>query len=152
MGIHQELTVPGTPQQTGVAERFNRVSLEMTRCLLLEEIRVRMRYGPAYSHAVEAIYLGEPGSYREAMASPDKEKLQTAMQDELNSLNDKSTWTLVDWPKVRKVITGRWVYKTKSDKQGNIDKFKGRYVVKGFRNSWVWNFTRRMLQRANKRH
>ena len=36
MGIHQELTVPGTPQQNGVAERFNRVSIEMTRCLLLE--------------------------------------------------------------------------------------------------------------------
>ena len=36
VGIHQELTVPGTPQQNGVAERFNRVSIEMTRCLLLE--------------------------------------------------------------------------------------------------------------------
>ena len=36
VSIHQELTVPGTPQQNGVAERFNRVSAEMTRCLLLE--------------------------------------------------------------------------------------------------------------------
>ena len=36
VGIHQDLTVPGTPQQNGMAERFNRVSVEMTRCLLLE--------------------------------------------------------------------------------------------------------------------
>ena len=36
MGIHQELTVPGTPQQNGVAARFNRFSIEMTRCLMLE--------------------------------------------------------------------------------------------------------------------
>ena len=36
VGMHQDLTVPGTPQQNGMAERFNRVSVEMTRCLLLE--------------------------------------------------------------------------------------------------------------------
>ena len=36
VGIGQELTVPGVPQQNGVAERFNRVSVEMTKCLLLE--------------------------------------------------------------------------------------------------------------------
>ena len=36
VGIHQELTVPGTPQQNGMVEKFNRVSVEMTRCLLLE--------------------------------------------------------------------------------------------------------------------
>ena len=71
------------------------------------EIRAPTRYGLAYSHAAEAIYPDEPGSYREAMASPEKEKWQAAMQDELNSLNDNSTWTLVDRPKVKKVITGR---------------------------------------------
>ena len=36
VGIHQELTVPVTPQQNRVAERFNSFSVEMTRCLLLE--------------------------------------------------------------------------------------------------------------------
>ena len=96
------------------------------------EIRVPTRYGLAYSHAAEAIYPDEPGSYREAMASPEKEKWQAAMQDELNSLNDNSTWTLVDRPKDRKVITGRWVYKIKTDEKGNIDIFKARYVAKGF--------------------
>ena len=54
------------------------------------------------------------------------------MQDQLNSLNDNSTWTLVDRPKDKKVITGRWVYKIKTDEQGNIDKFKARYVAKSF--------------------
>ena len=55
MGIHQELTVPGTPQQNGVAERFNRVSIEMTRCLLLEgklgkQIWVRAMATAVYLH------------------------------------------------------------------------------------------------------
>ena len=66
------------------------------------------------------------------MASPEKDKWQSAMQEEVNSLNDNSTWTLVDRPKDRKVITGHWVYKIKTDEQGNINKFKARYVAKGF--------------------
>ena len=66
------------------------------------------------------------------MASPEKDKWQSAMQEDLISLNDNSVWTLVARPKDRKVITGRWVYKIKTDEQGNIDKFKARYVAKGF--------------------
>ena len=69
-------------------------------------VPTRYRFGLAYSHAAEAIYAGEPGSYRKALASRE-DKWQTAMQDEVNSLNDNSTWTLVDSPKERKVDTGR---------------------------------------------
>ena len=71
------------------------------------EIRVPTRHGLAYSHAAEATNPEVPGSYREAMASPEKDKWQSATQEEVNSLNDYSTWTLVDRPKNRKVITGR---------------------------------------------
>lgn len=35
-GIRRQLTVPGTPQQNGVAERINQTLLDMTRCLLIE--------------------------------------------------------------------------------------------------------------------
>ena len=34
--VKQEFTVPETPQQNGVAERFNRTLLEMGRCLLIQ--------------------------------------------------------------------------------------------------------------------
>ena len=34
--IKQEFTVPETPQQNGVAERFNRTIVEMGRCLLIQ--------------------------------------------------------------------------------------------------------------------
>lgn len=35
-GIRRQLTVPGTPQQNGVAERINQTLLDMTRCVLIE--------------------------------------------------------------------------------------------------------------------
>ncbi len=34
-GVIHELTIPKTPQQNGVAERFNRTLVEMTRCMLV---------------------------------------------------------------------------------------------------------------------
>ena len=34
--VTQEFTVPETPQQNGVAERFNRTLVEMGRCLLIQ--------------------------------------------------------------------------------------------------------------------
>ncbi|CAD7000953.1 unnamed protein product [Ceratitis capitata] len=34
-GIVRQLTVPYTPQQNGVAERFNRTLIEMARCMIV---------------------------------------------------------------------------------------------------------------------
>lgn len=35
-GIRRQITIPGTPEQNGVAERMNQTLLDMTRCLLIE--------------------------------------------------------------------------------------------------------------------
>lgn len=35
-GIKRRLTVPYTPQQNGVAERYNRILVEMTRCMIFQ--------------------------------------------------------------------------------------------------------------------
>ena len=43
------------------------------------------------------------------MVSPEKDNWQTAMQDEVNSLNEIPTRTLVDKPQRGKVLTGRWL-------------------------------------------
>ena len=34
--IEQEFTVPETPQQNGIAQRFNRTLVEIGRCLLIQ--------------------------------------------------------------------------------------------------------------------
>jgi hypothetical protein len=48
----------------------------------------------------------EPHGYREAMASPEREKWLTGMKEEVKLLNEMETWRLVKPPPGRKVLTG----------------------------------------------
>ena len=109
-------------------------SLVITTMVVAKQLRLNQLARPEEgNHGPHApICPGEPESYREAMVHPKKNKWQTAMQDEVNSLNDNSTGKRIDRPKDRKVFNGRCVYKIKNNEQGNIDKFRARYVAKGF--------------------
>ena len=44
------------------------------------------------------------------------------MQEELKSFSDTNTWTLVERPKDRNVIPGKWVYKVKTKADGRLEK------------------------------
>ena len=55
------------------------------------------------------------------------------MKTEIESFNETETWELVRKEKGQNIIPGRWVYKIKHKSNGNIDKFKARYVAKGFK-------------------
>lgn len=55
----------------------------------------------------------DPSSYAEAMASPDRDKWIEAMLKELGSLKKNQTWRLVKFPKGKKLVQCRWVYKRK---------------------------------------
>lgn len=48
--------------------------------------------------------VNEPRTYEEALLSPEKHIWQTAMQEEISSLNDNHTWELVQLPPGRKVV------------------------------------------------
>ena len=74
----------------------------------------------------------EPRSYLEAVSGPEREQWLAAMALEVQSLKAMGTWTLVDRPNSRKVIPGRWVLAVKKDAMGQVERFKARYVVKGF--------------------
>ena len=55
------------------------------------------------------------------------------MQTELKCLEETKTWSLVKRPSQKNVIPGKWVYKVKTKADGSIEKYKARYVAKGFK-------------------
>ena len=75
----------------------------------------------------------EPTNYEEAMMSPDSAKWLEAMKSEMGSMYENKVWTLVDFPDDRQAIENKWIFKKKTDADGNVTVCKARLVVKGFR-------------------
>lgn len=55
------------------------------------------------------------------------------MEDEIHMIEKNNTWEIVDRPKNREVIGVKWVYKSKLNPDGSIQKYKARLVAKGFK-------------------
>ena len=76
--------------------------------------------------------LIEPSSYEQAMKQPEADHWREAMKKEVEQLNANQTWILTSLPPGRKAIDGRWVYKVKIGADNKIQKFKARWVARGF--------------------
>ena len=75
----------------------------------------------------------EPKTVYEAKHGGDWYQWQQAKKDEVKELQDNETWNLVRPPTDRDVILGKWVGKGKLGPNGQVDKYKARYVAKGFK-------------------
>ncbi|XP_019460137.1 PREDICTED: uncharacterized protein LOC109359897 [Lupinus angustifolius] len=71
----------------------------------------------------------EPKTYQQAISSPE---WTHAMKNEIQALEDNSTWTIVPLLPRKKAIGSKWVYKLKFRVDGTIDRHKARLVAKGF--------------------
>ena len=74
----------------------------------------------------------DPVSFSQAMESNDSTKWIDAMNDELKSMEQNEVWDLVELPEGYKKVGCKWVFKTKRDSNGNIERHKARLVAKGF--------------------
>eukprot|EP00253_Pinus_taeda_P034724 PITA_34724 len=54
------------------------------------------------------------------------------MDKEIEAIENNDTWDLINLPKDKNLIGVKWVYKTKLNEKGQIDRFKVRLVAKGF--------------------
>jgi 6-phosphofructokinase len=54
------------------------------------------------------------------------------MEEEMKSIEENKTWSLVDLPAGHKPIGLKWVFKVKKDEHGAIVKYKARLVAKGY--------------------
>ena len=54
------------------------------------------------------------------------------MNEEMKSMKDNDVWDLVPLLKGAKPICCKWIFKTKKDLKGNVERYKARLVAKGF--------------------
>jgi hypothetical protein len=94
-----------------------------------------MRYGFLVSENNDVIVVdkNEPTSYQEAINGPDSEKWLEAMKSEIQSMYDNQVWNLIEPSDGLKTIGCKWVFKKKTDMDGNVHTYKARLVAKGFR-------------------
>ena len=71
----------------------------------------------------------DPTTFEEAVQSS---KWRAAMDLEIEAIERNGTWELTDLPKGMKKIGVKWVFKTKLNENGKVDKCKARLVAKGY--------------------
>lgn len=71
----------------------------------------------------------DPITYEEAVKS---DKWKKAMDAEIEAIERNNTWELREMPPKGKVIRVKWIYKTKLNEKGEVDKYKARLVAKGY--------------------
>ena len=72
---------------------------------------------------------GDPISFAEVVKS---EKWKKAMDQEIQTIEKNDTWELIVLPLGGKTIGVKWVFKTKFNDNGEVDKYKARLVAKGY--------------------
>ncbi|KAK1588139.1 hypothetical protein Q3G72_020176 [Acer saccharum] len=72
----------------------------------------------------------DPITFEDAMKDS---KWQKAMDAEIKATANNDTWELSDLPQGQQTIGVKWVYKTKLNEKGEVDKHKARLVAKGYK-------------------
>ena len=68
----------------------------------------------------------------EALSGPHAKEWKQTAESEYQSLMDNDSWDLVELPEGRETIGSKWVFKVKHDSCGQVERFKGRVVAKGY--------------------
>jgi hypothetical protein len=71
----------------------------------------------------------DPMTFEEAV---NLEKWRQAMDQEMQAIERNDTWELTVLPSGSKTKGVKWVFKTKVNENGEVDKYKARLVAKGY--------------------
>ncbi|GKD03851.1 retrovirus-related pol polyprotein from transposon TNT 1-94 [Tanacetum coccineum] len=74
----------------------------------------------------------DPESFGNAITYDQSTHWREAMEDDLNSISKNNVWELSELLKGAKPVGCKWVFKTKLDPNGNIERYKTRLVAKGY--------------------
>jgi hypothetical protein len=92
------------------------------------ESKRRQRFS-SYMALMSHIIDSEPSSYEEATG---QQVWKDAMMEEYQSIMKNDVWEIVPRPEGKPMVTSKWIYKIKHVADGSIEKYKARFVVRGF--------------------
>jgi len=75
---------------------------------------------------------GDPINFHQAMQDSNSKKWIDAMNEEYKSMHDNQVWDLIPLPEGKKPISCKWIFKTKRDSEGNMERYKACLVPKIF--------------------
>jgi hypothetical protein len=82
-------------------------------------------YVSTMSHIIDT----EPSCHGEAVG---QQVWQDAMTEEYQSIIKNDVWDIVLRPEGKFVVTSKWIYKIKHPVDGSVEKYKARFVARGF--------------------
>lgn len=70
-----------------------------------------------------------PRTFQGALADPN---WRAAMEEEFSALLQNNTWELFPRPTQVNIVTGKWIFKHKFRADGSLERYKARWVLRGF--------------------
>eukprot|EP00253_Pinus_taeda_P033890 PITA_33890 len=93
----------------------------------------RQRQSPyrytGYMALMSKCVVTEPSSFEEAVEDP---LWGDAMVEDYDSIVRNSAWEIAPRPEGKSVVGLRWIYKVKQEADGSVEKYKARFVARGF--------------------
>ncbi|KAK4411766.1 Copia protein [Sesamum angolense] len=143
--------MPDTPQQNGVAERRNRTLIDMDletsgssipRKDVFEEDQLsskilgELTVYPGYPPSIKGKQSNQEQSPTKDNENAEPSTLNNQNQEEnveeIASMDKNQVWELTKLPEGAKPVGFKWVYKTKRNPSGRIERYKAQVVAKGY--------------------
>ena len=82
-----------------------------------------------YLTAMSTLVQSKPGSFKEVVK---RQVWKDVMHEEYESIMKNDVWEVVPRPEDKSVVTSKWLYKIKHESDGSAEKYKARFVARGF--------------------
>uniref|UniRef100_A0AAV1V2L8 Uncharacterized protein n=1 Tax=Peronospora matthiolae TaxID=2874970 RepID=A0AAV1V2L8_9STRA len=112
-------------------KRWTRKAHGTRGALKRAEAAARQEETAASGEVVNAAFEHDPLNYGQAMRSGKREGWKKAMQEEIAALEANDVWTITRRTAGQHALHTKWVYKTKTDAQGDLERLKARLVACG---------------------
>ena len=95
-------------------------------------------YSTAYANISS---ITEPRTFKESQKCSESGQWREACMEELEAHSRNGTWKVVNLPPGKKVVGSKWIFKVKRNIDGSVERFKARFVAKGYSQRPGFDFT-----------